>query len=295
MRNKISRMEKIAGVFVIIAIAGAVVSTIFTAVHKGWFASKVSYSTIVESADGLHGGTAVMIAGIRAGEVEEVKLLPSQKVQLDFNIFQKYQSQVRTDSEVRIVRPFLFGDKVLEISLGSEGAEILAENDQLKSTLGVDFMDLMGGKRLGPLMENLEGLMTNLSVLLEAFADPKRTESFIKVFDKVEPLVGHMNEMSKQVTILTKEMNQILPEIRKESPEVAKQTARLVSRMEKLVTALEPAVTSIGPELPRVSHRAVEALDEMVITLKAMQKSFLLRGKVDDVREEEKERSPASK
>jgi phospholipid/cholesterol/gamma-HCH transport system substrate-binding protein len=42
--------------------------------------------------------------------------------------------------------------------------------------------------------------------------------------------------------------------------------------------------------LPRATKRAVEALDEMVVTLKALQKSFLLSGKVKDVKEEEQER-----
>jgi phospholipid/cholesterol/gamma-HCH transport system substrate-binding protein len=53
---------------------------------------------------------------------------------------------------------------------------------------------------------------------------------------------------------------------------------------------IEPTVKEIGPDMPRVSRRAIEALDEMVITLKAMQKSFLLSGKVKDVKEEEVER-----
>ncbi len=53
----------------------------------------------------------------------------------------------------------------------------------------------------------------------------------------------------------------------------------------------------MGPELPRTSKRAIEALDETVVTLKALQKSFLLRGSVQEVRTEEadRERKPANK
>jgi phospholipid/cholesterol/gamma-HCH transport system substrate-binding protein len=42
--------------------------------------------------------------------------------------------------------------------------------------------------------------------------------------------------------------------------------------------------------MPRVAKRLVEALDEAVVVLKAVQKSFLLSGKAEEVREEEAER-----
>ncbi len=50
---------------------------------------------------------------------------------------------------------------------------------------------------------------------------------------------------------------------------------------------LTPAIAVIAPELPRTTKRAVEALDETVVLLKAMQRSFLLRGKVEEIRQEE--------
>ena len=48
-----------------------------------------------------------------------------------------------------------------------------------------------------------------------------------------------------------------------------------------------PLLKEAAPEIPHASRRALEALDETVVTLKAIQKSFLLRGNVEDVRKEE--------
>ena len=67
----------------------------------------------------------------------------------------------------------------------------------------------------------------------------------------------------------------------------------LVSNLGELTAEfkkLTPAIGVVAPELPRVSKRAIEGLDELVITLKALQKSFLLRGNVEDVKEEEMKR-----
>ena len=61
----------------------------------------------------------------------------------------------------------------------------------------------------------------------------------------------------------------------------------LVGHLNTLTSELAPAVKAVGPKLPNASLRALEALDEAVVILKAMQKSFLLSGKVQDVREEE--------
>jgi phospholipid/cholesterol/gamma-HCH transport system substrate-binding protein len=111
----------------------------------------------------------------------------------------------------------------------------------------------------------------------------------------MEPLLLSFNKMSNEVTKMTGELNLFLPQMRAESPEIGKQLSQLVGQLNTLTSLVTPAFKEVGPELPRASRRAVEALDEMVITLKAMQKSFLLSGKVKDVKEEEfeKQRKPA--
>jgi phospholipid/cholesterol/gamma-HCH transport system substrate-binding protein len=136
--------------------------------------------------------------------------------------------------------------------------------------------------------------MTNISTLAKAFADPKRTESFVKMFDRMNPLIISLNKMSDGVSALTGEMNEMIPQIRKESPQVGKDLSQLIGHLNVLTGTLAPAFKEVGPDLPQASRRAVEALDEIVVTLKAIQKSFLLSGKVKDVREEESLRRPAN-
>jgi len=51
-----------------------------------------------------------------------------------------------------------------------------------------------------------------------------------------------------------------------------------------------PALAEIAPELPKTSRRAVEALDEAVVLMKALQKSFFVKGNAQEVRLEEAER-----
>ena len=53
-------------------------------------------------------------------------------------------------------------------------------------------------------------------------------------------------------------------------------------------------VKDIEGDLPRAGRRIVEALDETVVVLKALQKSFILKSAAEEVREEESKRLPAS-
>jgi phospholipid/cholesterol/gamma-HCH transport system substrate-binding protein len=110
---------------------------------------------------------------------------------------------------------------------------------------------------------------------------------------------GKLVHVVDNLVTMTDEMNKIMPQLLVDSPElgrnlahIAKNTAILTDELQKTL----PMIQEIGPELPRASRRAMEALDETVVTLKALQKSFLLRGSVKDVREEEtnRDRQPAS-
>ena len=49
MQVEFSRMEKTAGVFVLVAILGATFALVGTAVRKGWFQTKIPYFTLLEN------------------------------------------------------------------------------------------------------------------------------------------------------------------------------------------------------------------------------------------------------
>ncbi|OFZ18136.1 MAG: hypothetical protein A2Z20_06230 [Bdellovibrionales bacterium RBG_16_40_8] len=297
MKVKFSKVERVAGLFIVVALTGAIAITVIAAIKKGWFETKIDFKTRVLSADGLRPGAPVTISGIRAGEISDIELLSADNIIVHFSLFEKFHKQVHTDSKVYISRPFIIGDKAMEVTVGSHNEPIVRPGDFIESEVAFDMLDIVSGKKLGPFLGTIEGLMKNLSILIKAFADPKRMQSFIKVFDRMDPLVENFNKMSLEVTKFSVEFNRFLPQFNKESPEIGREFSQLIKQLNSLTANLAPAFKEIGPELPKASHRALEALDQMVITLKAMQKSFLLSGNVKEVKEEEGEqqRKPAGK
>lgn len=317
MKIRFNKFEKVAGLFVAAAAGSCIIGMTGIAVKNGWLAAKVLYRTELESADGVHAGTVVQIAGLRVGSVRGVELQSNDRVLVVFEVLERFRRKIHKDSQIQMFRPFILSEKVLEVSVGSEGSPILEVGSMIPLTPTTDIMDLLSGKKMGTIFSSFDRLAESVRIAGEAFADPKRTKALVQMLDRLNPLVQNLNTMSVEVvkvtsvankqkhldTILTnlagvtEQLQLILPAFNEEVPDFGTQLGQIVKNLNVLTTEfqkLTPAIAAIAPELPRTTKRAVEALDETVIVLKAMQRSFLLRGKVEDVREEEKKRQPAA-
>ncbi len=314
MKVKFSKFERVAGLFVMLAIGGVLVTALSAAIKQGWFEPKVRFTTTFESADGIREGTLVQMAGLRAGEVETVELESNNRIRVGFYVLGKYQSRVRENSTVQLIRPFIIGEKVLDLTVGSEEFDVIPDQSTIRSEETVDLMTLMSGKHLNTYLTKLGGILESVQVLVDAFADKSRAESLVRVIDQLDPLLKNLNtlsteviKLSKQAThdngvqklvgnlsLTTQEINKILPELNKANPDMARDLAVMTQNLSIMTKALGPAVKEVEKDLPGASVRLVQALNETVVVLKAMQKSFFMKSSVREVREEEGRRLPAS-
>lgn len=311
---KFNKFERVAGIFVLAALFGVVVTALSVAIKQGWFETKVHFTTTFENADGLHQGTIVQMAGLRAGAVDSVELQNNNLVRVNFYVLGKFQNRIRENSTVQLVRPFIIGERVLDLSVGNESMPALAEHSEVKSQETMDLMSLMSGRNMNAYLSKLGGILESTQVLLDAFADKSRAESLVRVIDRIDPLMKNLNAMSVEVIKLSRqatndrgveklvgnlavtsaEINRILPELNQANPELARDLATMTQNLATMTRALGPAVKEIEPELPGASVRLVQALNETVVVLKAMQKSFFMKSNVREVYEEEAQRLPAN-
>lgn len=311
---KFNKYERVAGLFIVLAITGVVVTALSAAVKQGWFEPKVKYTTTLKNADGIHQGTLVQMSGLRAGSVETVELESDNRIRVGFYILGKFQDRVREDSSVQLVRPFIIGERVLDLSVGSEEYPVIPAQSSIKSIETMDVMSLISGKNMNSTLSKVGELVESLQVILDAFSDRSRAESMVRVIDRLDPLARNLNTMSlemiklsKQAThdegvqklvsnlaVTTEELNRILPEMNRENPKLAQDVATMTKNLAVMTKALGPAVQEVEGELPGASIRLIQALNETVVVLKAMQKSFFMKSSVQEVRdEEESKRMPA--
>lgn len=307
MKVKFNRFERIAGLFILFAIFGVILTGVSAAIKQGWFEPKVRYTTTFENADGIHQGTVVQMSGLRAGAVETVELESDNRVRVGFYVLGKFQNRIRENSTVQLIRPFIIGERVLDLAVGSEQYEVIPAQSAVKSLETVDLMSLMSGKNMNSYLSKLGGILESMQVIMDAFADKSRAESMVRVIDRLDPLMKNLNTMSVEVIKLSKqathddgvqklvgnlavtttEINRILPELNQQNPELAKDLATMTQNLAVVTKALGPAAKAVETELPGASTRLVEALNETVVVLKAMQRSFFMRGSVREVKEEE--------
>jgi len=313
MKLKFNVYERVAGFFVLTAMALAVSGTLVIGIKKGWFEKKIALRTFVDNADGVRQGTIVQLSGIEIGSVSNIDLQVNQKVEIQFDILARFTNQIRSDSRVRVVRPFIIGEKVLELTLGEETAPALKPNQALIADSAPDFLEFLGGNKLGAYLETIDGTMRNMQKLAEAFLSDDRTNDIIELFDKMLPLMDELGVMSReigslskdlnddkkfekaivQIQALTNTMNQDLPGLMKDVPELTRNVNLLTKNMNVMIGDIQrmvPVIEKMGPDLPGASKTIVETLNETAITLKAMQKTMFLRASVKKVLEEEAEK-----
>lgn len=310
MKVKFNHFERVAGLFVLCAGLVLVVSMVGVSIKQGWFDSKVVYKTVFANADGIHPGTQVQISGLKAGSVESVDLLPDNKIMVTLKVLSKFEDKIKQDSVAQLIRPFIIGERLVDITVGSMEAPSVVREGFLTSKESLDLMTLISGKHMGDYLQTFSGAVGNLKMIAEAFLDPNRTKAFIDMFDRIEPLIRNLNTMSieviklskmatkdknlevvlGQLAVTTKELNTMLPQFQEQAPHMAKDLSALVTNLAILTQEFKvvlPALAEVAPDLPHASRRAVEALDEVVVLVKAMQKSFFVRGSAQEVREEE--------
>lgn len=310
---KFNKFERIAGLFVVMSVAGFVISMAGVAIKQGWFEKKIYWTTQFTSGDGVHPGTVVQIQGLKVGSVDSVELDKSNQVLVTFYVLKKFENKIRKDSEAQLIRPFVIGERILELSVGDEKQDPLPPLAMMRSVETLDLLTLLGGKELGSSLKAMSGMLENLKFLAQAFLDKDRTSAFINAFDRIEPLLKNLNVMSveviklakqatkddqlalvmKQLSTTTQELNYLLPALNKESPHLARDVNTLLKNLGVLTEEFKlvvPALREVAPSLPKASHRALEALDEAVVLIKAMEKSFFVKGNAEEVRAEEAKR-----
>ena len=120
LRTRLSRVERAVGVFVTVAtlllLAGLVYYIYHTAQRKGWFDTKIQYSTSLNNATGLKPGDPVRLMGFIVGQI--LKVEPNAPgawygVTVFFEIREPNYGYIWLDSKVRVAPADFLGNRSL--------------------------------------------------------------------------------------------------------------------------------------------------------------------------------------
>lgn len=117
------------------------------------FERKMQLKARFVSADGLHPGADVQLAGVSIGKVSDVKFLPpdapeGQRIEATFTVVQELDDKpiselIRTDSTAQLVATSVLGnDKMINIIPGTVKGTPIGENDLLLSSAAIGLNQL---------------------------------------------------------------------------------------------------------------------------------------------------------
>ncbi len=258
--------------------------------RQGWFLPRESFTVRFPTANGLFVGTPVLLTGLKVGEVKSVDLDEEGRVEVGVSVLSKYAAQLHEDATATSERTFVIGEKIIALSPGSRDRAVLKPGSELLGHETMEITDLLSGGHMTQYFETFQLLMDQLKVLVGAAGG--KGQDLASLYSQLHRSLVGIENLAKDVRTLrtdvlgTNETKLLLSNLSKSSREME-------SVMSELNKAL-PRLNSMSGEFQETLPTFAKALKESVVTLQAMQRSFLLRGGVKEVREEQEARTPAS-
>ncbi|MBX6362607.1 MAG: MCE family protein [Gemmatimonadetes bacterium] len=130
-----------------------------------------SYSllAVFAQAPGLREGDDVWVAGVRAGTITRIELLPPRdsnaRIAMRLRLERRIQDQVRRDSQARLVTAHQLGTNVLDILPGSPSARVLRDGDTIYVRPGPSRQEVAARAHL--LLSRMDSLRASVALLGE--------------------------------------------------------------------------------------------------------------------------------
>jgi phospholipid/cholesterol/gamma-HCH transport system substrate-binding protein len=160
------------GVFIFVTLACFGVAIFLIGDRAAMFRSNYRLNTQFASVAGLEEGAPVRVGGIRKGTVKHLVLPtnPAEKVTVTMDVETSTHEVVKKDSLAAIQSEGLLGDKYIEITFGTQGAEDVKSGDTLASRPPVEIANLIAKTdkildSAGFAVDNVKSLTANLDMI----------------------------------------------------------------------------------------------------------------------------------
>src|SRR5688572_7147639 len=212
-RRTLAWTELKVGLLVIFGFAALAYAIIRIGGPASFFSDKIRLTSYFDSASGLRPGNDVWLDGLLVGKVSDVR--PNRdpnimgKVAIEMEIDASYNDSIRKDSVIGIESNGLLGDKTIQITSGSETAEIVGDGGVLQGTE-------VGG--IPKIIQGTEDIIGNFRVLSDNLT--KISENVITISESVnrgEGTFGKLlnnSEIHDNLNLTVLEIQKLVEEIR---------------------------------------------------------------------------------
>jgi len=260
-----SRSEKLAGLFLLLALLGGIVFLLLVGQGKGWFQKTQTFLVRFPQSYNLEPGAAVKMFNTEIGTVSRLRIVrvkDDNQVEVTIRVYNDYVHLIRGNSVAQVESPTILGSEYLSISPGSYAYPPIPPFGTIPSRIKKTLADYIEEFQPEENLRKAQQLLTNLTELSEQFKQHEvKVRSILTQLDKALTSLA-----SGKGTIGKLLMDQDLYTRLQQS----------VSRLEKILKNAEKITVDVkagSGQLPPLLVRVNEVIDNLQCILRDVQKA----------------------
>jgi phospholipid/cholesterol/gamma-HCH transport system substrate-binding protein len=243
----------------------------------------------------------VRFNGISVGKVDAIDIQGTDKVLVTMTLEKSVQDFIKTDSKATVSSEGLVGNKVVEISPGSQGAPSVEDNSKIISVKPIEVQDIMADLKLST--ENASNITKDLSEITSKVNSGQGTLGQLvnndTLFRSVDATFRNFEQSTGQMNLVFSKINnsadQITSDIKKLSGEVNNITddiAEIINKINSSESVLGTLLTdtAFANSIKRVAQNAdmtTKNLENGSFSfsqnMEALKHNFFFKGYFEDI------------
>ncbi len=223
------------GLLTLAAMASVVVMSLKITQNQSGFGKHITYQTKLKDASGIFEKTPIKVAGINAGRIKSIELENSEAL-ITFEIVDKIK--VTPNAKLKIKSVGLLGDKFIDMDLGDQQGERLAEGSRIPTE---------GGEGLDNLAKDASQVLKEVKEIAATVKESLRDDEGRNMIKQIVTNINDMSASLKRITTGNEDkINKIIDDIEAVSSQLAHETDRYQK------DSLMGDLAKVGPILDKV-------------------------------------------
>jgi len=263
------------GIFLLAVLALFGIGLFTVGSHKKYFQRQYTLWVRFSDVGGLIIGAPVRLAGVTVGRVSAIRFPPvidQKKVIVELKINAGVKERIREDSSAMVRTMGLLGDKYVEITMGSPGARILQDGEELKGVEAIDLYQYVA--KTEKAIDSINTILEDVKAISQQIRKGKGFIHSLLYNPEGEQLISNLNESASSLRELIDNLN-----------EASSSLSELISGFEDLVRDLKSTSSSLRrlvegkgtrfmDELTENLARTSSSLDELIAELTETSRSM---------------------
>ncbi|MGE4555491.1 MAG: MlaD family protein [Desulfovibrionaceae bacterium] len=253
-----------AGFFLIFSLAAAVAVIGYIGVKKQLFAEKAVYRLISPTGENIELGMPVKLQGFKIGQVDSVRLLDLNVVEVDVSILKEYKKWFTSEAKLSLENS-LIGGSYLKLEPGPKGSPVISEGASIPLAIAENLQDVLK-RETEKVLADVKIIVANARIISQQIVDPDGPMQ--KILSNARDISGNLASDRGLLKYLADD-----PRPAREINDILDKADASVASLHQLLEGLNGRVANIGQLQERIES-LVETLTQVVAEYKGLREDL---------------------